>query len=246
MTSSTMTGSSTTWMRTTPNSTTSLEREPDKLKEMLDRWWQQAEAFNVLPLDDRDWERAAERLKMMPTLDYEFHSDMSRIDRLAAPDITDRSYRITASFDAPQGSVEGVLLAWGSHFGGFVIYLVDGQVCYEYAYSQDVRHTLKAPWQPGEGHAEIELDVKRTGKNAVRATLRASGRELGAVDIPKTWPTHGTTAGLNCGLDAGAPVSLSYESPFAFTGKGLRVTVQLTTDSESEPGAAYAAVIREQ
>ena len=219
--------------------------QPAKLQELLDLWWDQAKEFNVLPLDDRDWERAAERLKMMPTLAYEFHAGMSRIDRLTSPDITNRSYRITASFDA-QGEAKGVVLAWGSHFGGFVLYLNDGQVHYEYVYCESVSHTIRAGWRPPEGRAQLELLVTRTGKNAVRASLSANGRELGSVAIPKTWPTHGTTAGLNCGLDAGAPVSYSYVAPFHFTGKDLRVAVHLAADSESEPGAAYSTVLKEQ
>ena len=220
---------------------------PEKLKELIDLWWQEAAAFNVLPLDDRDWERAAERLKMMPTLAYEFHGGMARIDRLTSPDITDRSYRITASFNAPaKDCAQGVLLAWGSHFGGFVLYLKDGQVCFEYVYSESVTHVIKADWVALPGSAQIELLVTRVGKNAVLAALSANGRELGTVTIPKTWPTHGTTAGLNCGLDAGAPVSYSYVSPFPFTGNDLRVSVHLATDSESEPGAAYNTVLKEQ
>ena len=219
---------------------------PDKLLELLDLWWRQARDLNILPLDDRDWERAAERLKMMPTLAYEFHGGMSRIDRLTSPDITDRGYRITASFEVPSGALEGVLLAWGSRFGGFVLYLKDGQACYEYVYSESVTQSIRADWRPAGGRAQLELLVSRTGKNAVRATLSADGRELGSVAIAKTWPTHGTTAGLNCGLDAGAPVSASYAAPFAFTGAGLRVGVRLAADSESEPGAAYDTVLKEQ
>ena len=88
--------------------------EPGKLQELLDLWWQQAKDFNILPLDDRDWERAAERLEDVPALDYEFHAGMSRIDRLTSPDITDRSYRMVATFDMPEGPLEGVVLAWGS------------------------------------------------------------------------------------------------------------------------------------
>lgn len=220
--------------------------QPDKLKELLELWWDQAKDFDVLPLDDRDWERAAERLKMMPALDYEFHAGMSRIDRLTSPDISDRSYRITASFDVAEAPLEGVVLAWGSHFGGFVLYLQNDQACYEYVYSESTTHTIRVDWRPSAGRAQLDLDVARSGKNAVRVTLSANGRELGAVDIPKTWPTHGTTAGLNCGLDAGAPVSFSYDAPFPFTGHDLRVAVRLATDSQSEHGAAYKTVLREQ
>ncbi|MBC7505756.1 MAG: arylsulfatase [Sandarakinorhabdus sp.] len=221
--------------------------QPAKLAEMLELWWQQAKDFNVLPLDDRDWERAAERLKMMPTLSYELHGSMSRIDRLTSPDITDRSYRLTASFDVPEhGPLEGVVIAWGSHFGGFALYLKDGKAHYEYVYSESVTHRIAADWRPAKGHARLELLVTRTGKSAVRTSLSANGHELGSVAIRKTWPTHGTTAGLNCGQDAGAPVTYSYEAPFRFTGGDLRVAVQLAADSESEPGAAYNTVLKEQ
>lgn len=221
--------------------------QPGKLNELVDLWWEQAKGYNVLPLDDRDWERAAERLKMMPTLSYDLYGGMSRIDRLTSPDITDRSYRLTASFEVPRGEpLEGVVIAWGSHFGGFALYLKDGRAHYEYNYSESVTHRISADWQPAAGRANLELLVTRTGKNSVVASLSANGRELGSVAIPKTWPTHGTTAGLNVGQDAGAPVTFAYDAPFHFTGSNLRVAVRLAADSESEPGAAYDTVLKEQ
>lgn len=220
--------------------------QPGKLRELVDLWWDEARRLRVLPLDDRDWERAAERLKMNQTLRYEFHSGMSRIDRLSSPDITDRSYALTARFEVGRDKPEGVLIAWGSHFGGFVIYIKQGQLCYEYVYSESVTHRIIADYRPGPGNARIGLRFTRTGKNAGRAALSIDDREVGQVDIPRTWPTHGTTAGLNCGQDAGAPVSFAYERPFRFTAPPLTVEIELATDSESEPGAAYAAALKEQ
>jgi hypothetical protein len=40
----------------------------------------EAGKYDVPPLDDRDWERAAERLKMNPTTRYEYLADMARTD----------------------------------------------------------------------------------------------------------------------------------------------------------------------
>lgn len=217
------------------------KQHPQKLEELVALWWEQAGRYGVLPLDDRDWERAAERLKMNQTLRYEFHSNMARVDRMQSPDITDRSYAVEARFTVGDEPPRGVLLAWGSHFGGFVIYLKDGRLCYEYVYSESLTHRIEGPYQPPPGDAKVELHFIRTGKNAGRAVLLADGNEIGEVEIPKTWPTHGTTAGLNCGQDAGAPVSFSYQKPFRFNAGGLKVTVNLATDSESEAGAAYAA-----
>jgi hypothetical protein len=40
--------------------------EPDRLRKMIELWWSEAGKYGVLPLDDRDWERGAERLRMDP------------------------------------------------------------------------------------------------------------------------------------------------------------------------------------
>jgi arylsulfatase len=222
-------------------------KEPAKLRELVDLWWQQAREMDVLPLDDRDWERAAERLKEGPTRHYEFHGDMSRIDRLASPDITDRSYTVQAEFEVVPGvKPEGVLLAWGSHFGGFVLFMKNGKVCYEYVYSESLKHELALDFTPVPGKNIVTLRFERSGKNAGEVWLAAGSSQAGPLAIPRTWPTHGTTAGLNCGLDAGAPVSFSYERPFCFTGSSLRVSVDLELESDAPTGAAYATVLKEQ
>ncbi|HRL20795.1 MAG TPA: arylsulfatase [Alcaligenes sp.] len=221
-------------------------QHPEKLQQLVALWWEQANQYGVLPLDDRDWERAAERLKMNQTLNYEFHSNMARVDRMQAPDITDRSYTITATFTAGPEPLNGVLLAWGSHFGGFVLYMKNNRIHYEYVYSESVSYRLEGSYPTTPGQSTVKLHFNRTGKQAGQITLIANDAEIGKVDIPKTWPTHGTTAGLNCGQDAGAPVSFAYTKPFRFNGTGLTVKVSLATDSESESSAAYAAALKEQ
>lgn len=224
---------------------------PDKLKEMVNLWWDEAQKYGALPLDDRDWERAAERLAMNPENHYEFFGDMARIDRLTSPDITDRSYTVKAEFGRPsEGPLEGVILAWGSHFGGFVLYVADGQVCYEYVYSESVTHTLRAPFAPTSEASVVELHFEKDGKNAGVASLALDGVPAGSIAIPRTWPTHGTTAGLNCGRDAGAPVSLAYQGPFCFTGRSLHVLFDLMLESGGGGAhtatGAYATVLKEQ
>jgi len=76
--------------------------------------------------------------------------------------------------------------------------------------------------------------------------LVIDGVEAGGVDIPKTWPTHGVTAGLNCGQDAGAPVCDDYEAPFAFNGADLDVVLELAADGERDPKGRYQAALKEQ
>jgi len=171
---------------------------------------------------------------------------MARVDRLSSPDITDRSYTITAEFEPAATVTEGVLLAWGSRFAGFVLYVKDGELRYEYVYSESVKYSLRAPFSPRADRALVRLIFQRTGPNAGRVQLVADDALVGSVDIPRSWPTHGTTAGLNCGQDAGAPVTDAYRRPFRFTGRNLRVTVDLEGASNGNPGAPYQTVLREQ
>jgi hypothetical protein len=140
-----------------------------------------------------------------------------------------------------------VLLGWGSRFAGFVLYIKDNQLCYEYIYSESLSHALRVPFAKPAGKVVIELQFVHAGERGARASLHVDAEAVGAVEIPRTWPTHGTTAGLNCGQDAGAPVSEAYECPFRFTGRSLRVTVELdggTNDESSK--AVYRTVLREQ
>ena len=220
--------------------------EPDRLRSLVDLWWVEAGKYGVLPLDDRDWERAAARLRMKTTTRYEYLGNMTRVDRLSSPDISDRSYSITAEFEPTAAVTEGVLLAWGSRFGGFVLYIKDGELRYEYVYSESVKHTIRAPFSPGPGKAIVRLSFQRTGTNAGRVLLMIGDEPAGSAEIPSTWPTHGTTAGLNCGQDAGSPVSDNYKRPFRLTAQNLRVTVYLEGAHAENLGASYQTVLREQ
>src|SRR5262249_52813393 len=97
--------------------------EPQKLRELIDRWWTEAGAFDVLPLDDREYERVAANAEARARSRYVYYPGMSRIDRLSAPYVTDRSWSIAAEVDIPAGGAEGVLLACGSRFAGYVLYV---------------------------------------------------------------------------------------------------------------------------
>jgi len=222
------------------------KREPARLQAMIQRWWDEARTYGVLPLDDRDWERGAIRLRMNRRTRYEYFGDMSRVDRLASPDISDRSYSVTARFHSGDQPPQGMLVSYGTRFGGYALYVKGGAVHYEYAYSESERHAISAPLPARADEVEVRVEFRRTARNAGEATLLVAGARAAAVTLPRTWPTHGTVAGLTCGFDGGAPVSDAYAQPFRFTGKGLRVTIELGEQGEVAPGELFGSVIREQ
>jgi arylsulfatase len=220
-------------------------KHPEKLEELVRRWWVEAEKYNVLPLDDRGWQRAEERMRMEFTSRYELYPGASRMDRLICPDVTDRSYRILASLDHDAGD-QGVLLAWGSRFGGLVLYIKEGRLVYEYVYSESVRHVMRSKDPLPSGPIEAGVHFVRTGKRCGIVSMIVSGDVVASLELPATWPTYGTTAGLYCGADHGSPVSREYTAPFRFLGKLHKVIIELHTAGEADFAGRYRAALQEQ
>src|SRR5690606_38922230 len=130
---------------------------------------------------------------------------MSRVDRLGAPDVTGRSFAIRAVVDKT-ASLDGVLLAWGSRFGGLSFYVKAGRLTLRYVFSQDESMALDVAERAPAGRVVLNAVFDRRRGGSVRLTLDGTGLEPASTAIARTWPTHGLTAGLSCGEDRGHPV----------------------------------------
>jgi arylsulfatase A-like enzyme len=223
------------------------EKYPDRLRELVERWWAEAGAYDVLPLDDREYERVAANVAARARTRYVYYPDMARIDRLSAPDVGDRSYSIVAELEIPATGAEGVVLASGTRFAGYVLYVQDDRPVYEYVYSDATRHTLRADIPLPRGRrVTLGYDFQRTAPRRGRGTLSIDGQAVGSVDIPRTWPVHGASGGVLCGRDGGVRVSDAYASPFRFTGTIHRVIIELGEDGQTDrAGEARAALAEE-
>jgi arylsulfatase A-like enzyme len=222
------------------------DKHPERLRELVDRWWAEAAAYQVLPLDDREYERVAETMRARARSRYVYYPGMARVERLSAPEITDRSWSLIADVDIPAGGAEGIVLASGTSLAGYVLYVQSGRCIWEYVYSQKVRHLIRSETTLRPGRVELRYEFTRTGPYRGRGSLFVDGRQVGAIEIPQTWPVHGTTGGLYCGRDGGAPVSDGYTPPFTFTGTIHRVVVALRPESEADlKGAARHALEEE-
>ena len=76
--------------------------EPDRLQAMIDEWWEEAEANQVLPLDDRFGQRFAENAaRHQPSgQTFTFWAGMGHLPTDCAPDVRARSYTIEAHISA--------------------------------------------------------------------------------------------------------------------------------------------------
>jgi arylsulfatase len=201
--------------------------QPERLARLQALWLEQAQAHQVLPLDDREWDRAADRIRRNSRARHLFYPGMSRVDRLMGPDVTGRSFSIKAQI-LKTDSLRGVMLAWGSRFGGLTLFVQDGEIVLQYVFSQDASHTLRIPEALAPGPSMVIANFARNADQSVDVTLTGTGLPSATLRIDRTWPTHGMTAGLSCGADRGHPVTDAYERPHIFGGGILqRVVVEV-------------------
>jgi hypothetical protein len=230
-------------------STDLAARHPEKLKELIELWWQEAERYNVLPLDARMQARMAEPkpLATRPSGRYVYYPGGAPSFEYTAVNLKNRSHTITAHVEIPAGGAEGVLLAHGSWFAGYSLYVQEGRLHYVHNYLGLAEYRVSAAGPLPTGSAVLGFQFRKTGEHRGIGTLSVNGEQVGEGEIPRTIPGVIETSGegLCCGFDSGLPVTDAYQSPFRFTGTIKRVVVEVVgveqVDSEAELRAAFNA-----
>lgn len=207
-------------------------KNPQKLKELQDVFWIEAEKYQVLPLDDRLSERFNPALR--PSLIagrtvFDYYPGSRIPDSSAAP-TQNRSHAITAYLEIPKGGAEGVVVAVGGIVGGFSLYVKDGQPVYEYNLGSLQRTTVKGAetLKPGTNvvRTEFRYDGGGLGKGATVLIL-VNDRKVGEGRIDATnWiGKYSADETFDIGEDSGSPVSDEYASPNRFTGTIEKVVI---------------------
>lgn len=217
-------------------------QQPERVKRMVDRWWQEAERYGVLPLDDREAERALDWFRASAPSRYEYRPGMARADRLMVPAINGRSYLIEADIDFGRGDAQGAILAFGNRFGGIALYAHDGHICFDYLYSENTTYSLRATQPAGHGKVVVRFDL--TGERCGRFTLEVDGHSGESIEIPHLWTTYGITAGLTCGY-LNVPIVPACPVPAEFTGTIERISLALLSPQQPQTGE-FAALMQEE
>ena len=204
--------------------------EPERLARMVDQWWIEAEAHQVLPLDDRFGERFAENAARVhgDRVHYEFWAGMGHLPTDVAPDLRSRSYRIVAEVEIPDGGAEGVLVAHGDATSGYSLYLDrDHHLVHDLNVGgshQVVRSDRPVP----AGRHDLAFRMARVD-GVGTGTLEIDGVDVGAMATTDTFFTMISFSGLDIGLDRSSPVG-DYPVPNVFTGTLRRVVVDMAAD----------------
>ncbi|MFN7287460.1 MAG: arylsulfatase, partial [Verrucomicrobiota bacterium] len=121
-------------------------REPEKLKELQEIFWKEAEKYNALPIDNSKVERLD--VSNRPSLTtgrntFTYFPGLVRIPEGAAPDTKNKSWRIEADVVIPEGGAEGVILTHGGRFAGYALYLLDNKPVFCYNLAGVARYFVK-------------------------------------------------------------------------------------------------------
>jgi len=196
----------------------------DKLEELKAVWWSEAEANDVLPLDDRNIElfRASPRPDSPHARsEYVYYPPITHLPADPSPAMGGPAWSASFDVSVPEGGCEGVLFARGSHNIGTTFFIKDGKLQFDYnALGRHARAAFDLDLSVGDH--QLEARFVKEGI-AGRVTLAVDGADIGTIEIPQIVRMMGST-GTDIGCDRLSTVVVDYEGPFAFTGEIRKAT----------------------
>lgn len=215
---------------------------PEKLHELQRLFLIEAVRYNVLPLDDRGVERIDPEMAGRPQLvqgtSQLFFPGMKRLSENSVISIKNRSWSVTAQIVAPGEPCQGVIIAQGGHFGGWVFYALEGKLKFTYNVLGLHEFPVEAAEQIPPGSHQVRMEFAYEGGGLGKGgdvTLYCDGKKVGEGKIPATHPIiFSADETTDIGEDFGMPVSTDYSGESSrFNGKIELVQINAGEDDES-------------
>ncbi len=214
---------------------------PEKLAELKELFWEEAERHNVLPLL-AGFSVFFGILPPMPTITtHTFYGDVENIASGMIPRVYGHSYAIEAELSVPEHGAEGVIVAEADEMGGFSLW-VDDQGLLHHSYSMmGVEHYHQVSTEPiptGDITVRMQFDADRQERSAGgMVSLYANERLIGEGRLEKTvFLRFSGYSGMDVGRDNGLVVDRAYadKAPYAFTGTVTTVVFDLKPAARHE------------
>lgn len=215
------------------------DEHPEKLAEMIERWWAEAGSHQVLPLRDpaaglwgiHDPHKVRRRHVLYP--------GVGRIPTDAAPDLRNCSYWIEVLVEVPQGGAEGVLLAHGDWCGGYALYVKNGALVHEL--NRVGTHYVLAGGDLGRaGSYRLEYRYQRHSATEGSGSLWVDGTCVAEGSYPPVQRGFIGFVGLEVGR-APLPAVGDFVAPWPYTGTIVAVTVERQGDQKLDSQSEAAA-----
>ena len=218
---------------------------PDKVKEMKQMFIDEAEKYEVFPMDASV---AARLVAPRPNItagrsEFVYTTPMTGLPQGDSPMLLNSSYTITADIEIPKGGAEGMLLTSGGRFAGYGFYLLESKPVFLWNLIDLKRIKWESPDALAPGRHTIEFDFKYDGLGVGTlafnnmsglgrpgtGTLKVDGKEVQTIEMKKTLPMIlQWDESFDIGSDTLTGVNdADYKPPFPFTGKLNKLTIKV-------------------
>ncbi len=200
---------------------------PQEVARLRAAWQADAERYGVFPIDDRNLmlKLVQDRQKRGIREHWEFRPPVDRLAHDVAPIVCGLDHRIEVELDWAPGQ-DGVLVASGSKHAGYVLFIKDGRLNYEYSLTPwSERITSTSGLRPGANTVRFAQKMTKRPFDG-RGALFINGREVGR----RTWEQALFSPGYDgftIGADLGNQVSSAYSGSNPYPGRIARVTIDV-------------------
>lgn len=200
------------------------DKYPEKLQELIDLWWQEAEKYGVLPLDGRDMvKKIADmqemRGKYIKEPDYRvYYPSKTAFHSQVGPNLKDKSFEIRCHINRSSEQEDGVLVAHGDKSNGYSLFIQDNRLVFYYNFFRNAIFTIRSEKELPTGKALIQVKFKKTNDGEGDLYLYVNEQLIGQGQLKHT--THlGFPSGMfHVGQNLQTRICPLYETPFAFKG----------------------------
>ncbi|TWT42430.1 Arylsulfatase [Thalassoglobus neptunius] len=217
------------------------DQHPEKVKELVAAYFEEAKKNLVLPIDDRSPSELLTTPRPTnepPSNRHVYYPGTSAIPEGVAANIRGRSYKILANVEITDADASGVLFAHGSRFGGHSLFLKDKKLHYVYNFLgiKPEQHFVSKELAPGKYTLGVEFNREKSGEHGEHlgtAKLYVNDQVVDSGKM-KTQPAKFTLSGdgMCIGWDSADAVTERYEAPARFQGGKIQA-VAVDTSEES-------------
>jgi arylsulfatase A-like enzyme len=214
--------------------------QPERLHELQRLFLIEAVRYNVLPLDDRRFERFNPDLAGRPQLvkgkSQLLYEGMGRLSENSVLVIKNKSHAITAKIEVPQGGGDGVIIAQGGAYAGWSLYLLEGRPVYCYNVFGLQRFKISGARPVPDGEHQLRMEFTYDGGGLAKGgdvTLYLDGDQVGEGRVEHTVPmVFSADETTDLGRDGATPVSDDHGYDNAFTGRVRWVQIDIDEAAE--------------
>jgi arylsulfatase A-like enzyme len=195
-------------------------KEPDRLAEMIELWWSEAERNQVLPITNMPGLHGDRRHRRNH---YEYYAGISSLPDAVAPNLRNRSWQMTAEIDNTNGDAAGVIANHGGAAGGYAIYVKDHRLCYVDNFLGTETTIVRADVPLPRARVTVKCTFASTGTfgGGGDVELFHDDAPVGSGKVPRTVPISFGMSGFEVGYQRGPAITSDYDAPYRFTAERL-------------------------